>query len=109
MQQAVLVAEFFKRERQAYQNWRLALWRELFQNEIDQKKPTAISIAVEPLGSNGFRLRFADNGAGMTRETLENVYFAVGASSKTDTDGSIGGMGRARMMTCFSMEFWSIR
>src|SRR4051794_11863551 len=45
----------------------------------------------------------------MTRETLEKVYFSVGASSKTDTDGSIGGMGRARMMTCFSMEFWSIR
>lgn len=106
--QIVLAADFFKKERQAYRRWRWALWRELFQNAIDQQA-SAITIRVAPLTANSYRLSFHDNGPGMSRDILQTVYFAVGASSKGGDDGTIGGMGRARMLTCFSMASWSIR
>jgi hypothetical protein len=43
----------------------------------------------------------------MTRETLEQVYFVVGETTKVGAC-SIGGFGRARVLTCFGHAFWRI-
>ena len=107
MQSVRLAPDFFRKERnQAYRNWRSALWRELVQNAVDAKC-TRIDVGLSASDS-GFELRFADNGPGMSRDVLENVYFAVGATTKTGGD-SVGGMGRARMLTCFAMNSYRIR
>ena len=106
MPHARIDASFFRKERnQAYRNWKVAIWRELIQNSVDAGC-TRMDITITPT-DGGFTLRFADNGPGMTRDVLNNVYFSVGATTKTDGN-YVGGMGRARMLTCFSMEKWSI-
>ena len=98
--------DFFKKERdQLYSDWRLSVWRELFQNAIDQGA-TEVRICLTQ-GDGCVTLGFADNGPGMTRQVLEDVYFAIGATTKTGNQ--IGGMGRARVLTCFAMKSYRIR
>lgn len=98
---------FFISERNSvYANWRSAFWRELLSNSLDA-------------GASRIRIRTAfrddklavdviDNGHGMTREVVEQVYMRLGASTKDGSDG-IGGFGRARILTCFSQDSYSIR
>lgn len=97
---------FFKKERKTnYADWQSSFWRELFQNAIDQGA-TRIDINVQP-GDECVDVQFADNGPGMTRHVLDDVYFAIGATTKNGGD-KIGGMGRARMLTCFAMKSYQI-
>ncbi len=111
-----LAPDFFRKERaQAYSDWESAFWRELFQNSIDQNASRIdITIGNEPGPEPGttwvrpdVRVTFTDNGPGMPRDVLENVYFAIGATTKNDAN-SIGGMGRARILTCFAMAAYRI-
>ena len=97
---------FFKKERaEVYKHWPSAFWRELFQNSGDV---LARNIDVEMSQLDGFvRVVFADNGPGMTHDTLTNVYFSLGATTKGDA-GTVGGFGRARVLTCFSMRRYQI-
>jgi hypothetical protein len=100
---------FFRKERDTlYPNWPVAFWRELFQNSTDAKA-TTIRVSIE--SHDGFtRVRFDDDGVGMNRKILEEVYFRLGASTKDGVDeGQIGGFGRARILTCFSMRRYAIR
>jgi hypothetical protein len=102
-----LAANFFKKEReQAYTNPPLAIWRELFQNSIDQDV-TQIDISLNQ-GDNCLHLVFADNGPGMSRKVLDEVYFNIGNSTKDNDPTKIGGMGRARILTCFAMQSYGI-
>lgn len=109
---------FLRGERDQYYNdFTIAFWRELFQNSVDAGA-TNISIDIEERqprrygGTDGpekvTNVCFLDNGHGMTAEVLNDVYFKMGRSSKKDDGGSIGGFGRARIMTCFSQESYSI-
>jgi hypothetical protein len=99
-------ADFFKKERnQLYSAWRTSFWRELFQNSIDQHATEVRILLLQ--GNNCVGVRFADDGPGMTRQVLEDVYFAIGATTKTANE--IGGMGRARVLTCFSMKSYQLR
>jgi hypothetical protein len=100
-----LSPSFFTKELQAYSDWRSAFWRELVQNSVDASCST-IKITIRPEGE-GCAVTFHDNGPGMTRETLEQVYFVVGETTKVGHD-SIGGFGRARVLTCFGHAFWKI-
>jgi hypothetical protein len=98
--------DFFKKERdQLYADWESSFWRELFQNAIDQDV-SEVRIGMEQK-DNYIQVDFADNGPGMTRQVLEDVYFAIGATTKTGNQ--IGGMGRARVLTCFAMKSYAIR
>ncbi|MBY3433254.1 hypothetical protein HFN89_03630 [Rhizobium laguerreae] len=109
---------FLRGERDQYYNdFTIAFWRELFQNSVDAGA-TNISIDIEERqprrygGPDGpekvTNICFLDNGHGMTAEVLNDVYFKMGRSTKKDDGGSIGGFGRARIMTCFSQESYSI-
>jgi hypothetical protein len=57
-------------------------------------------VTFEDVDGHG-RVRFADDGTGMTRRTLEEVFFALGRTTK-DGEDSIGGFGRARIILCFA-------
>lgn len=110
--------EFLRGERDQYYNdFTIAFWRELFQNSVDAGA-TKIAIDIEERqprrygGPHGpekvTNVCFLDNGHGMTAEVLNDVYFKMGRSTKKDDGGTIGGFGRARIMTCFSQESYSI-
>lgn len=113
--------EFFKKERrQVYSSWNLAFWRELFQNSTDAGA-TRIDITVKEVttktppdveGSAQEKRHvlviFKDDGCGMTRKVLDDVYFRLGETTKKETGDTIGGFGRARILTCFSMQKYEI-
>jgi hypothetical protein len=110
--------EFLRKERsQLYADFTIAFWRELFQNSVDAGA-TKITIAIEErqprrYGGQGAPAKvtsvvFVDNGHGMTEQVLNDVYFKMGRSTKDADGSSIGGFGRARIMTCFSQESYSI-
>lgn len=108
MPQVRLSPSFFRKERdQNYTDWPLANWRELFQNAIDQDA-SQINITLRPGDDNCVLLTFADNGPGMSRQVLNDVYFSIGESTKDSDPTKIGGMGRARILTCFAMKSYRI-
>lgn len=98
---------FFVSERNSvYADWRSAFWRELISNSLDAG---ASRIRVRTAFRDGkLSVDVIDNGHGMTREVVEQVYMRLGASTK-DGSGGIGGFGRARILTCFSQDSYSIR
>lgn len=107
MPQIVVPKEFFIKERQqVYADWPRAFFRELFSNSLDAGA-TEISVSFEAKDEKGCLVVFADNGIGMTRDVLDNVYFKLGASTK-DKEKGIGGFGRARILTNFSHESYEI-
>lgn len=111
--------EFYVAERnKAYSDWSESLHREMLQNAVDSGARTIkISITSEAgrgvLGrpaelKNVTRVVYEDDGRGMTADVLENVYFSMHGTTKRDGD-SVGGFGRARLMTTFSQPRFFIR
>jgi Histidine kinase-, DNA gyrase B-, and HSP90-like ATPase len=109
---------FFVKERSSlYNQWLISWWRENMQNSVDAgAKTIRIDISdAAPKGSFGrepdpgrvTRVVFADDGIGMDAPTIDNVFFRMGATTKDD-ETSVGGFGRARIMTCFSQVRYSI-
>ncbi len=108
---------FWVKERQIYADWTLAMWRELFQNSVDAgAKRIDVSVAsMDRRGSFGHspqdgqvtRLVFQDNGPGMDEDVLRHVFFRPGETTKKD-DTTVGGFGRARLLTCYSQVRFSI-
>lgn len=109
MPSVIVPAEFFIKERnQIYGNWQLALVRELVSNSIDAHA-TEIKIETSVYNEGGtFRhqVRVVDNGEGMSKRVLDEVYFTLGKTTKGG-DG-IGGFGRARILTSFSHPSYTI-
>lgn len=88
-----------------YADWREALARELLQNSIDAGARTiAVRFTQDDAGAY---MTFADDGCGMRRDTLETVFFALGNTTKRGSD-TIGGFGRARIITCFAQRGYRI-
>ena len=117
--QASLSPDFFKKERDAYDDWHRAFWRELFQNSVDAgSKNINITIAsMDRMGVFGqdpeqqkeiTKVLFNDDGSGMSLDTLNNVYFRLGESTKTGDENSTGGYGRGRLITCFANDRYTI-
>lgn len=102
--QMKLPGTYFSRMAQRdYRNWNEALIRELTQNSVDATA-TEISVSWEPESRT---LHFNDNGNGMNRHILENVFLQFGASHKAE--GAVGGMGKAKELIIASWSSWSIR
>jgi hypothetical protein len=109
MQQIAIPKTFFIKEREhLYSHWRTAFWREMFQNSLDAGA-RRIDVNFNTLENGDLVVLFNDNGHGMSEETINDVFFALGQTTKQNEDG-VGGFGRARILTCFAMEnyeFWS--
>lgn len=98
---------FFISERNTiYNDWRAAFWRELLSNAVDAGS-SRIMIQTK-FDAAKLRVDVIDNGSGMSRDVLENVYMRLGASTKGGGE-AIGGFGRARILTCFSQDNYRIR
>lgn len=110
---------FFIKERDSfYSQWTLSFFREFFQNSTDANAKNIDITLKDTKGRGAFgelgdsskkitRVVFADDGVGMNQDILDNVYFSIGQSTK-DNEASVGGYGRARLMTCFSQDRYSI-
>ncbi|MFG6572336.1 ATP-binding protein [Sulfitobacter sp. 1A13353] len=108
MPQISVPKEFFRSERDTvYADWRSAFWREFISNSVDAGAKS-IKIRTRYADNGDLRVDFADDGCGMDRDLIENVYMRLGSSTKAGTD-SVGGFGRARLLTCFSHERYKIR
>ena len=107
MKRVEVPLEFFRKERQAYNDWKVAFWREMLQNSIDAGA-FEFRVNVKSHGDGVYEITIFDDGCGMTPEVLDDVFFALGRSTK-DGKSSIGGFGRARMLTCFSFTRYQIR
>lgn len=122
MQTIKLPDTFFRKERDTlYSNWTIEVFRELVQNSIDagstkvclatydgSMSQITISGNTIDIPNGCIAIVFSDNGCGMTREVLENIYFSLGNSTKDTDSESIGGFGRARILTNFSMKQYHI-
>lgn len=110
--------KFVKERNENYNGWQWAFWREFFQNSIDAgaKNLNILLNAAEgksalgrdPSHAEVIRVVFDDDAKGMDEDTLRNVFFRLGETTKKGEDG-VGGFGRAREMTCFSHVRFSIR
>ena len=101
-----LTPRFFRQERdRLYSDPAYAIWRELITNSIDAGA-TEIHAGLATSAA-GVTYSLIDNGEGMTKETLVNVYLTIDETSKSG--GTVGGFGRARLLTCFSADRYSIR
>lgn len=99
---------FFAVEKQNYSSWRRALVREAVQNMVDSPGCTRIEINTEKVNKgNSTKLTFIDNGGGLSKETLLNVFLVMGNTGKDDGN-SLGGYGRARVILCWAQENYSI-
>lgn len=109
MAEITVPASFFRKEKEnLYYEWRTAFWRELLSNSIDAGASNILIRAR--FGSKGeFLVDMVDNGSGMTRELITDVYMKLGESSKSGTDDGVGGFGRARILTCFGQNKYQIR
>ena len=109
MPQLAIPKSFFVKEREnLYADWRTAFWREMFQNSLDAGA-SQIEANILELDDGDTVIEFIDNGSGMEPSTIEEVFFALGATTKENENG-VGGFGRARILTCFankSYEFWT--
>lgn len=119
VRQGFVPPSFFRERRAtAYGNWCHAFWREALQNSVDagasEVSIDALQVMSGPLlGDETLipvtRVIIADNGHGMPLETIEDVFFQLGRSTKRDVEGAIGGFGTARMLLCFSQTRYEIR
>ncbi len=111
---------FFVGERDKfYSNWIEAFPREFVQNSVDagarniairiEGAPAKGSFGKEPGRDTVTRVTFEDDGTGMSRQVLEDVFFALGESTKRGDEGQTGGFGRARIMQAFSQVRYAIR
>lgn len=105
-QQIKIGSKFFEKELQVYANWAEAWWRENIQNSVDAGA-SRIDIKTESLSYDNTRVTFGDNGSGMNRSTLEETYFVLGETGKSGF-GSIGGFGKARILTCFAQHKYTL-
>ncbi|MFG6082906.1 ATP-binding protein [Paracoccus litorisediminis] len=102
-------SSFFRKEKDnLYYEWRMAFWRELLSNSVDAGASSVI-LRASFNDKGAFIVDVADNGIGMTRDIIENVYMKLGASSKDSDEDSVGGFGRARILTCFGQNSYRIR
>ena len=99
-------SDFFTKEILNYSDWQSAFWRELFQNSIDAGAKN-IEIQTE-VSRNNVIVKFKDDGKGMDKKTLEEVFFNLGSTTKTNED-SVGGFGKARIILCFAQTEYVIR
>lgn len=102
MQQVVSIPGdyFIKSVKTFYHNYMRALFRELIQNSVDAGAQN-IRFSLDDTSYT-----CEDDGAGMTRERMQEALLTMGGSFKLGD--SVGGFGEAKILLLFSMEKYII-
>lgn len=107
MKQSIsLGPNFFQQEKRNYSNWKTALIREVIQNAADSVGCTRIDFSIED-SEDSTTLTVRDNGAGMSRDVLQNVFLVMGETTK-NSSGFTGGFGKARVLIAFAQREYTI-
>ena len=96
---------FFQLELQNYADARTAFARELVQNSLDAGC-TQMRLKIDD-GEDSSNILFQDNGKGMPRQVLTEKYLVMGETGN-EGENSVGGFGKARVLTCFAAKSYSI-
>lgn len=93
--QIIIGPEFFVSAMDDYTDWREAWWREAIQNSLDAGA-TEVNCSVEALPDNTYRVTCEDNGTGMSKDVLRNVFMRFKGTLKQGA--STGGFGEAKRL-----------
>lgn len=95
--------EYFRKALSEYSDWQYAWFREVIQNSVDAGS-TQIDFIID--NSDKLIIEAIDNGSGMDKDTLENVFLTLGGSQKNHN--SIGGFGYAKTIIAFAHNKYKI-
>lgn len=96
-----LPSNYFANTKLDYNNWVVAWFREAIQNSVDAKaKNIDFKIEVDRDKPGSIRVTCQDDGVGMDKRVLFDVFLAMGGSEKPD--GAIGGFGHAKVLLAFA-------
>ena len=94
---------FLKMASHDYNDYRVALAREFYQNSID-----ANATKIQVSGDKADRsITISDNGDGMNLDTLQNKLLVLGGSKKGA--GAVGAFGKAKELLFFSWDRYQIK
>ena len=93
---------FLKMAKADYRNYRMALWREIYQNSIDASASKITVVWNEEKRT----ITITDNGCGMDLDTLQNKLLVLGGSKKEK--GATGAFGKAKELELFSWEMYEL-
>ncbi|WP_338924159.1 ATP-binding protein (plasmid) [Pseudomonas silesiensis] len=101
-----LPGNYFSKDKRNYNDFRMAWAREGMQNSLDAGATRIdFTLASEP-DSDFLTLVCQDNGSGMDKDTLLNVFLELGGSKKPE--GGIGGFGHAKIVLAFAHKEWRL-
>jgi hypothetical protein len=97
-----------------YAHWVFAWVREVGQNSLDAGARNITAITTYSPEQDETCISWADDGCGMTRDILEDKFFALGGSNKgaantSSIKKSIGGFGVAKQLLAFAHKRYSMR
>lgn len=96
-----LPSNYFANTKHDYNNWIIAWFREAIQNSVDAKaKNIDFRIEVDIDKPESIRVVCQDDGVGMDKRVLFDVFLALGGSEKAE--GAIGGFGHAKVLLAFA-------
>lgn len=96
-----LPPNYFSGTKHDYSNWIIAWFREAIQNSVDAKaKNIDFKIEVDPDKPDSIRVSCQDDGVGMDKRILFDVFLALGGSEKGEN--AIGGFGHAKILLAFA-------
>lgn len=99
-------AEFFQSAIEDYRNWREGWWREAIQNAVDAGA-TRIACEVTQQADGSFLVSCDDNGAGMDKDTLRNVFMRLKGTAKKGA-ATTGGFGEAKRLLVLPWVFYEM-
>lgn len=96
-----LPGNYFANTKHDYNNWTQAWFREAIQNSVDAGATNIdFKIVVDPDKPGSLIVTCQDDGVGMDKRVLTEVFLAMGGSEKPD--GAIGGFGHAKILLAFA-------
>lgn len=96
-----LPPNYFAGTKNDYRNWIVAWFREAIQNSVDAKaKNIDFQIEADDQDKDYIRVICQDDGVGMDKRILFDVFLELGGSEKTE--GAIGGFGHAKILLAFA-------
>jgi len=107
MDKTITIGARYLREgiKRDYNNWRFAWAREVAQNSIDAGA-TTIMCLIDTDDNGNTVISWFDNGCGMSADTIENKFMALGESGK---ENGVGGFGVAGALIAFAQLEYTIK
>jgi len=110
MKSVTIGERYWQTAKNDYADIATAWVREACQNAVDAGSTNIIFTAEKEYDGENFfsKVCCKDDGCGMSKETLEEKFLALGESGKEHV-GTVGGFGVAKTILCFCHPKWEIK